>query len=522
MFRDGPPPPPSPFPSGRGENKGGMLNKAFFLMLSVEGLSLLAFVYSGLSLPLLILAGVLTLWLSLKNLQYGIYILFGELFVGSRGRLLEEGFISLRMVVFGAVFVAWLVAGIMKHELGIRKIKTIIHNSKFLILYMFLIAVMILAAFHGYINGHGLKNVFLDANSYLYLLILPAVLAGIRSREAVENIFKILAAAILIIAAKTLILFIWFTYGFAGAATLYHWIIEREIGEITGVVGSASRIFMQSQFWAVVGVFVFLPPLNLPLFRPRSEQGEKGKAGLSPFVREGENKRGFAWFIVSAALLSVILSLSRSFWLGAVAGAFFFAGISIFKLRLSLAKLASLGGIIILMVALETGGLYLLSRGASGAVSESVASRIGNPATEAAGYARLLQLPELFQEIKEAPLLGSGFGTVVTYSSFLPERVTKSNPEGKITSYAFEWGYLDIWLKIGLVGLIIYLLFIARIFRLGMQSVKGKMQNLGILSGLVALLILNITTPYLNHPLGIGYLLLALLSFRNLEEGLPS
>ena len=39
------------------------------------------------------------------------------------------------------------------------------------------------------------------------------------------------------------------------------------------------------------------------------------------------------------------------------------------------------------------------------------------------------------------------------------------------------------------------------------------MKNLGILSGLVALAVLNVTTPYLNHPLGIGYLILALASF---------
>ena len=157
-------------------------------------------------------------------------------------------------------------------------------------------------------------------------------------------------------------------------------------------------------------------------------------------------------------------------------------------------------------------GCYLLSFGSRG-ISESVSSRGINPASEAAGGARLLLLPILLDRIIEAPAVGYGFGKTVSYDSFLPDRVKPENPAGTITSYAFEWGYLDTALKVGFLGLLVYLIFIARIFRIGIQNVKFKMQNLGILSGLVALTVLNVTTPYLNHPLGIGYLILALASF---------
>ena len=102
----------------------------------------------------------------------------------------------------------------------------------------------------------------------------------------------------------------------------------------------------------------------------------------------------------------------------------------------------------------------------------------------------------------------------------MPDRVTRENPDGEITTYAFEWGYLDTLLKIGALGLIIYLLFIARIIWLGVQKFEirnSKFETLGLLTGLIALLALNITTPYLNHPLGIGYLILAIVSFKILN-----
>ena len=485
-----------------------MFRKTLIIMLAAEAISLLSFGFNFLSLPLLILVFAAALVISLKRLEWGVYILFGELFFGSRGHLLEYGFLSLRLVIFAAVFLAWVIKEIEK-----SKIKNQNDNSKFKILgqlswsYWALLLIIILNVLQGYLKKNGLSNVFFDANGYLYLAVLPAVLAGIKTRGQVSNLFQILGAAIIVIALKTLTLFIWFTYGITGVATLYHWVIRQDIGEITGNVGSASRIFMQSQFWALVGFFIFLFS-HSPLSSPVKEEEIKKELPLPSWERVGA--RG--WFAVASAIFSVIMSLSRSFWLGGVAGAIFFAGIWLFHVKGRLGRLGKLGGVILLIAAVEIGGIYLLSFGSRG-ISESVSSRGINPASEAAGGARLLLLPILLDRIIEAPAVGYGFGKTVSYDSFLPDRVKPENPAGTITSYAFEWGYLDTALKVGFLGLLVYLIFIARIFRIGIQNVKFKMQNLGILSGLVALTVLNVTTPYLNHPLGIGYLILALASF---------
>ena len=465
--------------------------KALIVMALAEGISLLSFVYPVISLPLLLAAALATFFVSLRKLEWGIYILFGELFFGSRGHLLEHGFLSLRLVVFVAVFLAWFIRGIMNYELGIGGLKSMIHDSRFMILYFLLLLVISFGIINGYVNGNSLPNIFNDANGYLYLAILPAVLAGIRTREALGNLFKILATAVVIIAAQTLILFLWFTYGLAGVATIYHWVIDQDIGEITGVVGSASRIFMQSQFYALMGLFIF---------------------GLSYF--EGR----FKILLTSAAVFSVIFSLSRSFWLGGIAGAAFAAIMLLVYFRVGWERFTKFAMIIILIVAAEIGAFYLVSRTAGR--SEAVGSRLENPIREAAGGARLLLLPELLTEIKQSPFLGKGFGQEVTYSSYLPDRMTPDNPEGNITSFAFEWGYLDIILKVGLIGLLVYLFFIAKIFHLGWSNLQfsiSNFQTLGLLSGLVALVVLNVTTPYLNHPLGIGYLLLSLVAFRNYD-----
>lgn len=439
--------------------------RIILIFACLEIVSLASFVRGELSLPLLAGLGAATFLISLKNPKWGIYILFGELFVGSRGHLLEYRFLSLRLVVFTAVFLAWGIGVIRERKF-----------SRVPGIYWLLLVIIGLGAIHGYLRGNGLVNVFQDMNGYLYLAILPAVLAAVKTRQTLDNFFEILKAAIIVIAAKTLILFLWFSFGWQGVATLYHWIIDQDIGEITGQVGTASRIFMQSQFWALMGVFIM---------------GLKGERGV----------RG--WLIIAAALFSVIMSLSRSFWLGGIAGALFAAVMLLFYFHAGIGRVGKLAAIIILIIAAETGALFAFSKTVGS--SQAVGSRAQSPIKEAAGGARLLLLPELLAEIKQSPLIGKGFGEEVTYASYLPDRVTAQNPEGKITSYAFEWGYLDTVLKIGFLGLLVYLFFIAHIFRQGWSN----FQTLGILSGLVALVILNITTPYLNHPLGIGYLIFA-------------
>jgi O-antigen ligase len=138
--------------------------------------------------------------------------------------------------------------------------------------------------------------------------------------------------------------------------------------------------------------------------------------------------------------------------------------------------------------------------------------------SEAAVRSRWDLLPPLGKAIVKHPIIGSGFGTTVTYKSSDP-RAVQLSPDGQFTTYAFEWGYLDILLKIGLAGLVVYLLLIVKIWRSGWRSGRsGDFMPLGLLLGISALLATNFFSPYLNHPLGIGYILLCNSFFVKLKD----
>ncbi|MBU0598336.1 hypothetical protein KKF61_05120, partial [Patescibacteria group bacterium] len=132
---------------------------------------------------------------------------------------------------------------------------------------------------------------------------------------------------------------------------------------------------------------------------------------------------------------------------------------------------------------------------------------------EAALGSRFQLFKPLITKFFDNPVIGSGFGTTVTYQTLDPR--TKDINGGWYTSYSFEWGYLDIVIKIGLIGLLVYLYFIWLIIKDGIKLLKITKNKeeylliLGLLFSLIALLITHISTPYINHPLGIFLIIIS-------------
>lgn len=136
---------------------------------------------------------------------------------------------------------------------------------------------------------------------------------------------------------------------------------------------------------------------------------------------------------------------------------------------------------------------------------------------DSSASSRWAEAGPLWDAVKRNWIMGAGFGKTVTYISNDP-RVRTENPSGEYTTTAFEWGYLDIWLKIGLLGLLTYLVIIKKLFSILLKSAQSYMiQGDGenalmpatLAFSLLALLIIHIFTPYLNHPLGFGVVILS-------------
>jgi O-antigen ligase len=125
-------------------------------------------------------------------------------------------------------------------------------------------------------------------------------------------------------------------------------------------------------------------------------------------------------------------------------------------------------------------------------------------ADDAAGTSRAQLVGPLLSAIKQHPLLGQGFGATVTYHSNDPRIKNPTNPQGIVTTSAFEWGYLDQWLKWGLFGMLLWAWVIFRQYARGMRIFRRDTDDAvwvaSLLAGLVFILFVHVVSPYLNLP----------------------
>ncbi|MBL7058636.1 O-antigen ligase family protein [Patescibacteria group bacterium] len=491
---------------------------------------------------------ILVLILSLIRLEYGIYVLLAELFIGSQGYLFYyeiDGFkISIRITLWLIVIGAWLIhvfklyenhryiPNIFKKKIRVKffekirdklnnfveipldkrqnKTKFINNNNKALPCFYFLksdffpyyLALFIFVTWgviNGFLNQNSFNNIFFDINGWLYFLLIFPVYAAFDKKEFdLYVIYKIFLASIIWLSIKTFFLLFIFSHNMTSIISeVYKWVRVTGVGEITQMNDSFYRIFFQSHIYILIGFFIFLTLA--------SKNSRFKIQNLS----------------IMCCLLSVILiSFSRSFWVGLIVGIFLYFCFIVWSQGFK--KLIHAFGLLlitfILSACLIVGIVKFPYPSPFG--NFNAAQIFGERATkitgEAAVSSRWELLPKLGEQILKNPFLGQGFGATVTYKTSDP-RVLESNATGYYTAYAFEWGWLDVWLKIGLFGFLAYLFLIGKILKSGFELLeKSKyiktfhcnVSIIGLLIGLVVIMCVNVFTPYLNHPLGIGYLIL--------------
>jgi O-antigen ligase len=435
------------------------------------------------------------------KLEYALYAALLELFIGSQGHLFNlniHGFpLSIRIGIFCVILILWLFQTIKNKQLP--NIFSLIKKNKPIIAVAVVVGWGIIVAL---IRGNQLPNIFLDVNAWIYFLYLFPLLTIIQTKKQLLTLLQILGASIIALVVKTFFFLYAFAHELPIVPMLYKWGRDTRWGEFTVVHDNVYRIFAQSHIFLLIIFFVLLGFL---------------------FFRDKLNLRitkiQYLFIFLFATLSVVITNLSRSFWvagLGALALTFFLV---LLTQKEKLKKIFYLGATGLILFILSYGLILSVLNFPIPAVPLVDASDIFGTrlnAKEAAISSRQSQLKPILTQIANHPLLGSGWGTEVTYKSDDPRIKNEKNPEGWTTTYAFEWGYLDIILKIGLLGLIIYLILIytivKQLYLIYKKSSDPELRALiiGLNLGLFALLGVHMFTPYLNHPLGIGYLLLLL------------
>jgi glycosyltransferase involved in cell wall biosynthesis len=474
----------------RDEEPNGRLWIAF---LAVFTLSALGFAYPWVSGAAFLVIVAATVAATRTRLLHGTAIMLSELIFGSlAGKTLAisiAGFaLPLRYAIFAVVGMFWIT------RIAQGRVRLPPKNLAIGV------GLTLAAAVWGLINGiyHGipLREALFDANAYfaLPLILFFASAAGNRNdQRALVHALKHGAIALSVVTLGALYFF-GHRFPDQSGVFAYKWLRDSRIAEITALDGGIYRVFMQSQIFCVA-------------------------AFLRATVKEKSGGwRQWIWGIFPAAAL--LVSGSRSFAVGiaaalAIAAAMIFADRAFgpryfaraaMRLGVFLACAAAIYAVILafpLPAARNQASFQDMLR------SRSVSDR------DAATASRWKLLPKLNEKIMQSPFFGNGFGTTVTYQSF-DQRIV-STTGGMYTTSAFEWNYHDILVKMGLLGLAAYGFLLWSIFRILLNA--DYRHRIWLIPAFFGLLITNALSPYLNHPLGIGFLgLLVALSERQPER----
>ncbi len=470
------------------------VGKPFWIALggltAIFGLAVLAFgnIFSSV---LLIAVGLACFAITRKKIEWGLATAFAELFANAHGHLLfadVSGFtLSLRMVVFLGVMVGW---GTLFAQSRARFSPK---DQRSLAFVPLLLAVVV-GFLVGFLTNEPVKA-FKDGNAYLYLGYLLPILSVSWTPERKRLLLQVLFAGSVFVTLLTLGLLYLFTHFPEWMlGSIYTFIRDTRTGELTKMSGALFRVFLQSQLTIIVMLYVLAPLLWLKTLTRRS------------------------WRLIAAAftlgLAVVFVSLSRSFWVGILVGdivlvmlahRFLLRGLKPAFRAASVAIASSFFAVMILVLTVLFPFPYRV--GTTGDLSDLFAKRTTDM-TDVAVSSRWKLLPELWDEIAASPVVGSGFGEEVAFQTDDP-RVRAFSPDGTWSTYALEWGWLELWLKMGILGPIGFLWLFVAIGK-SLWPKAGDDQNwlfVGLLSAMAMLYATHAFSPYLNHPLGLGFLL---------------
>ncbi|MDO8621705.1 MAG: hypothetical protein Q7R80_00545 [bacterium] len=481
------------------------------------------------------------------DLRAGVIAVMLELFWGSHGHLLHVPVggldVSLRMGIFAIVFTAtvWHLRIPNTRRALWHAMRT--HPAWWPALVF--LATLALGGILGVLR-HPFDRVFFDMNAWGFLALAPAFLIAAarmtrmdRADDAdtrigstwssvsarggsasggkfqpaptgASGVSDVVLAGALYLILRSYVLLFFFSHDLGGTwMPLYQWVRDTRLGEVTIFPGAFPRIFLPS-------MVMLFPAVLLA--------GMRMTSNFSPSHREGEREGvGEGRWLLSASVFGggvavLLLSLSRSFWLAGIAllvVGLVWAIVSALRQRIhgSPADLSPfrtkrrkvfrdvlvLGGasVVAIGLALAVVRLPYPKPLTTAGIGSTLLARLS---ADAAVSNRWQQIGPLRDAIMRHPILGNGFGTAVTYETKDP-RTLAAYPDGKYTTTAFEWGYLDDLLERGIVGLLAELWLVGALIWYGLRR-GGEITALAV--GLFAVVIIHVTSPYFNHPLGIG------------------
>lgn len=400
-----------------------------------------------------------------KQLSFLAIIVVIELVLGGSGRLITFGsFFSIRYILF-FITVLYFILNCIFNNYKIKK--NMFYFDIILFFYVFTFAIA-----NGIFSGYEIADVIKSSQGYLYLLIYFPISLLIDNIQKSKQIFRIIINCAVVLSLVSITIFVIYYFD-STKYSLFTPILDKlDYGYIAYRGGLPAVFLKTSPFIAISFVLLLVHYINL-----------KKERNLVNTLK------------LSILLFGIIATMSMGIWIGT------FVGILLtILLAKGKNKVFGLAIVILLM-----GFAYYLS---SDYISASITNRLSSNDSSF-----IIKLDQFFMLVKNwinRLIFGNGFGIEITFLTEL----------GKRTMINFELFWLQLLVNMGLIGFVIYLkIFIKSIYysfkKNNSISFKDSLHIKSLIIGLVVLVIISSVNPFLNNPIGIGYLVIVMNTISN-------
>jgi O-antigen ligase len=270
---------------------------------------------------------------------------------------------------------------------------------------------------------------------------------------------------------------------------LYHWFRDIAVGKITEVTTYYYRIVLAEN--------LLITPILLVI--------------SSLLMRdEKHHKMWRVLFLCGAVILA--LNFSRAYLLA------FAVGLLFLKYKHKVLRWFIVSAWSVAMIVLIFMSILIISSKGKSFGFEIIGIRISSliqPITETSSNIRMALLEPIETLILQHPIIGNGLGSTFTYID--PRTYTE------VTTSQFDWGYLEMWAELGIGGALCLLTIVGFLIYELIKKIRSISDYhdlyVGLLGGVIALLVMNITSPALYHVLGIFFLTF-IIAFASKADGL--
>lgn len=410
-----------------------------------------------------------TMLLLLKRSDEGWYLIAGEFVLGGSGGYFALYNISLRtLLLFGSISIFLIQQ--RKNIIGYVK-----KYQNFICILSLLYIVIIIGALRGYLLDNEISLIIADVIPYLFFLYFFPLQQIITSEQFKTFALELIYSAIIGNFILIIFTFVGFSiHLFVLQDQYYHWYRDVALGKITDAGANFFRV--------VINEHLLLVPLFIFFF-------------VQKITKKYLNlKHAILNFIPFLCLIILTINLTRIYLLSLTAGILSILRMSNWKRWL----LLSITSFLIFIISFVTINL-LLSQGKSLGL-ELLGLRIhsiARPSIEDSALSRVLLLPKIKEKIIEHPLFGNGLGdTITVYSPVFKKEFTTPH---------FDWGYLEVFSELGLIGFLSWIILIGYSIKM-ITKIKDDIKNAFLIS-FITLLIINITSPAIFHVFGIVWII---------------